>query len=635
MNVVMHGACIVDFLFVYSGMFIRQVKKQRSKDSKTFYQYNLVQAERIDGKPRQRVILYLGSDPLLRDPDNRKIVLNILKARIFGQSELFPDHPPQELVELAGRYYKKYRLRYEQEPDQAPSVPTARRQADYQSVDVNGVANRDPRTFGAEHLCRQVLEKLRIKQALLECGLNEEQATLALISIAGRALWGASEHKTAAWLAENSALIELMGRSDPPGHKQLYAAADRLWEHRQAIDRFLYGRLTDMFGLQDRLVIFDISNTYFETRKSHSRLADWGRSKERRNDCPLVVFTGVINADGFIRHWRIYEGNKADDTTLPDMLADLQAHSHPCSRPTIVMDAGIATDDNLALIRDKGYDYVCVSRKRLADYPLVEKSQRTICLTDREKNKVELAVFRPPGEPDTWMYVQSEAKRRKETSMHDKLAARFETSLQEIRSALSKKGGTKKLEKVWERIGRAKEKYRTVSSRYRIDVDHKEGKAVELHWSLKPDPAGEDKTGGVYFIRTSYPDPNEDQLWQIYNTIREVEATFRCLKADLNLRPVYHQKDERIESHIYLTILAYQLVNTIRYMLKQSGIHYDWNNIRRIMNTQFLATIELPTETKRIQIRKPSAAARQVQEIYKATGCTETQKSIKKSVVYH
>ena len=114
-----------------------------------------------------------------------------------------------------------------------------------------------------------------------------------------------------------------------------------------------------------------------------------------------------------------------------------------------------------------------------------------------------------------------------------------------------------------------------------------------------------------------------------------MEATFRCLKSDLNLRPVYHQKDERIESHIYLTILAYQLVNTIRYMLKQSGIHYDWNNIRRIMNTQILATIELPTETKRIQIRKPSAPDQQVQEIYKATGCTRSQKPIKKSVVYH
>lgn len=631
----MYGVCVCGCSFVYSGMFIRQVKKQRSPSSKIFYQYSLVQAERIDGKVKQRVILYLGSDPLLRDPDNRKIVLDILKARIFGQPGLLPDQSPAQLRELAERLYEKYRLRYQEQPDQAPSVPTAPAQADYQSVDINSVANRDVRTFGAEHLCSEVIDKLELKQALHACGLSPDQITLALMSIISRALFGASEHKTAALLAGNSCLAELMGCPDPPGHKQLYGAADRLWEHRQAIDGFLDRRLTDLFGLQDRLVIFDISNTYFETRKQNSRLADWGRSKERRSDCPLVVFTGVVNTDGFIRHWRIYEGNKADSATLPDMLADLQAHSPACAGQTVVIDAGIATDENLELIRSKGYDYVCVSRKRLADYTLDSDSGTTVRFTDRQKNRVELCVFHPPGETDTWMYVQSEAKKRKETSMQDKLRGRFEAQLQQIRSALDKKGGTKTPEKVWERIGRAKEKYRTVSSRYQIKVEQQQGKVTSLHWSLKPDPAKEDKSRGVYFVRTSYSQANADQLWQAYNTIRQVEATFRCLKSDLNLRPVYHQKDERIESHIYLTILAYQLVNTIRYMLKQSGIHYDWNNIRRIMNTQILATIELPTETKRIQIRKPSIPDQQVQEIYKAAGCTRTRKPIKKSVVYH
>ena len=107
-------------------MFIRQVKKQRSPSSKIFYQYNLVQAERIDGKVKQRVILYLGSDPLLRDPGNRKIVLDILKAHIFSQPGLLPDQSPTQLRELAERLYEKYRLRYQEQPDQAPSVPTAR-----------------------------------------------------------------------------------------------------------------------------------------------------------------------------------------------------------------------------------------------------------------------------------------------------------------------------------------------------------------------------------------------------------------------------------------------------------------------------------------------------------------------------
>ncbi|MGY8916592.1 MAG: hypothetical protein ACKVJF_16100, partial [Flavobacteriales bacterium] len=110
---------------------------------------------------------------------------------------------------------------------------------------------------------------------------------------------------------------------------------------------------------------------------------------------------------------------------------------------------------------------------------------------------------------------------------------------------------------------------------------------------------------------------------------------FRCLKSDLGIRPVFHQKDERIESHIYLTILAYQLVNTIRHMLKEKGINHDWKNILRIMSTHTIQTIELPTDKKTIHLRKPSKPIKEVQQIYSATGCEETQKAIKKYVVYH
>jgi transposase len=139
----------------------------------------------------------------------------------------------------------------------------------------------------------------------------------------------------------------------------------------------------------------------------------------------------------------------------------------------------------------------------------------------------------------------------------------------------------------------------------------------------------------VYFIRTNLPTTQEKLLWEIYNCIREVEATFRCLKTDLQIRPVYHQKDSRIESHIYLTILAYQLVNTIRHMLKQSGIHYDWNNIMRIMSTQIAQTTVIPTDKKVIHLRKVSVPARKVREIYKACACEMTTKAKKKFVVYH
>jgi hypothetical protein len=343
----------------------------------------------------------------------------------------------------------------------------------------------------------------------------------------------------------------------------------------------------------------------------------------------------VINAEGFIRHSRIYEGNKADTATLDDMMADLEKYGPAGVKRTIVIDAGIATEENLESIMDKGYEYVCVSRKRLKDYPVDPQKHTMAQLTDRNRNKVELRIFTPKEYNDTWMYVQSEAKRAKEESMDEKLKMRFEEELEQIKNALHTKGGTKKINKVWERIGRAKEKNRHVSPKYTIGLTEKEGLATALAWSVKQNRTSGDKTKGIYFIRTNIKRPNENELWNIYNTIREVEATFRCLKSDLNIRPVHHQKDSRIEAHIYQTILAYQLVNTIRHMLKDKGIHHDWTNVVRIMNTQTIQTIELPTDKKEIHLRKPSKPIKEAQAIYTATNCTKTQTAVKKYVVYH
>ena len=621
-------------------MFIREVKKQRSKSSKVFYQYNLVQTSRIDGKVKQKVILYLGSETELRDKTARKQVLQCLKSLIFKQPEIFPDDIPEHLKKLAHSYYEKYLIRYNLEKDQNTdnqtdkvSIPPLPKKADYHNVDIDSLEVCDIKTFGNEHLCKQVLDKLKLADLLKELGMDKKQIQKSLIAIVARAIFSSSEHKTAQILEMNSELQSCFGYDSTITHKQLYSITDKLYEHKDQIDKYLYQRTTDMFDIKDKLVIFDISNTYFETGKRNSKIADYGPSKEKRYDCPIVVFTGVINAEGFIRHSRIYDGKKPDVKTLEDMIKDLELNSDKTSKETIVIDAGIADEDNLEMIKSKGYHYVCVSRHRLKDYP--ENINPVIKKTDRKKHKVELSVFKPKEKSDTWMYVQSDMKRKKEESIKEKLCRRFEEDLSKIEASLTKKGGTKKIEKVWERIGRAKQKHKNVSARYQIKVQEDKGKAIALDYTIKPNPVKEDKDKGVYFIRTSYKNAKESELWEIYNTIREVESTFRCLKTDLHIRPVYHQHDKRIEAHIYLTILAYQLVNTIRYMLKQQGIHYDWKNIKRIMFTQTIQTVELPTDKKTIHLRKPSKPIKEVQQIYKATECTQTQKAIKKYVVYH
>jgi transposase len=197
------------------------------------------------------------------------------------------------------------------------------------------------------------------------------------------------------------------------------------------------------------------------------------------------------------------------------------------------------------------------------------------------------------------------------------------------------KGRNQENRKSWERIGRAKEKHKHVSARYKISVENQAGKAIDMKWEFVENKIKQDKSRGVYFIRTNHDTTSESKLWDVYNTIREVEATFRGLKTDLNIRPVHHQNDDRIDAHMYLTILAYQLVNTIRHMLKNNGINHGWKNIVRIMSTQKIQTIQIPTDKKVIYLRKPSKPINEVQQIYSATRCENTQKPIKKYVVYH
>ena len=616
-------------------MFIRQVKKQRSKSSKVFYQYTLAQTSRIDGKVKQRTILYLGSEKLLENKTNRDFVLSILKSKIFNQPELFLQDIPRELKVLALQYYDKYCIKYEQYDENPTSIPPPPKVSEFHNIDIKGLEVENVKEFGTEYLCTQMLDKLGLGDYFATLGMSDEQTKKALISIVSKAIYSASEYKTSQIIEMNSELSSLYNYQKSISHKQLYTISDLLYKHKSSIDKHLYNRITDMFDIKDKLVIFDLSNTYFETRKDQSKIAKYGRSKEKRSDCPLVVFSGVINSQGFIRHSRIYEGNKSDMATISDMIKDLEEHSSPDVQHTIVIDAGIATDGNLEEIDRKGYRYVCVSKKRIKDYPVDTSEPKTIKLTDRGKNEVELSIFKPAGYNDTWMYVESEAKRKKEASMNLKLRQAFEEDLDSIKSAFSKKGGTKLINKVWERIGRAKQKHNRVSARYKLEVTEKEGKAIDLTWTITENKIKDDKSKGVYFIRTNYQKTEEGELWDIYNTIREVEATFRSLKSDLNLRPVHHQNDERIEAHLYLTMIAYQLVNTIRYMLKQKDINYDWKNIIRIMSTQKIQTLKLPTDKKVMHIRKPSTPITEARQIYDATNCMHTQSAVKKYVVYH
>lgn len=373
-----------------------------------------------------------------------------------------------------------------------------------------------------------------------------------------------------------------------------------------------------MFNINNRIILFDLTNFYFEGRKAYSSKAKFGRSKEKRSDCRLLVLALSINAEGFIRYSSILEGNAADPKSLPEMVEKLRVKSPAQNSDTlVVIDAGIATEENLRLIKGKGYNYLCVSRTKLKDYTLAD-NYAIVTVKDARKQEISLREVHTEADEDYYLEITSPSKALTEASMNRQWRERFEIEMQKINESLSKKGGTKKYEKVVERVGRAMQKYPSIARFYAIEYIKSENNPTEMaqvKWEVK-DLTSIDKNTGVYFLRTSVHELNEKCTWEYYNLIREIECTNRQLKTDLNLRPIYHQKDNRSDAHLFFGLLAYWVVNSIRYQLKLSGETSYWTEIVRRMKTQKLVTTEainaLGEKVVFRQCSQPSAKAKDI-----------------------
>jgi len=266
-----------------------------------------------------------------------------------------------------------------------------------------------------------------------------------------------------------------------------------------------------------------------------------------------------------------------------------------------VIDAGIASQDNLTLLKKEGYDYICVARSRPID-PSKITEDALLTIKTGKNNKVEAQLIKQDGE--NILYCKSHMRGEKERAMRTLFQDRFEKGLKRIEAALSKRGCTKRYEKVLERIGRLKEKYLLIAQYYKIEVTQKDGIATRI---LEKEDKANQRFSGTYFLRTSRTDLDEARIWSLYVMLTNVEDAFRYLKSDLNLRPVWHQKEYRVDAHIFNTLLAYHLLICIQTQLKRSDITMRWSQIRDLLNTHVRVTTGMTNkEGKRIYIRKCS-----------------------------
>ena len=583
------------------GMYFKASGRTNPGTRKYDSYYRLVESYRNEtGRICHRTILNVGFLDDELTPEQLNVIARTLTDMYQQKQSIFPQNDPlisKWIAELWGKIVGGKRL------DLTAYDPNSR------LVNADTLNHSNVREMGAEWMCYNTWQRLDLDKVLIDNGFSEHEVQLAQTQVISRAVNPASELATARWIQENSAVMELTGYDPEKMNKdRLYKSALKLSSVKEKLEHHLSQKTNELFDIQDKIMLYDLTNTYFEGEKRNSTLAKYGRSKEKRSDCKLVVLALVVNIFGFIKHSSVHEGNFSDCKDIEKVIDSLD-YATGTNKPVVVLDAGIATKENLAIIRNKGYHYLCVSRTKLKNY-VFDPSRLVVYLETKSKKEVVLKKILNPEYTDYCLEITSEMKAKKEQGMKTQFETRYEDELNKIKASLTKKGGVKLADKVNQRIGRAKQKYPSAQGRYDIQLsyDEKNKTVTELVWTRieKKDKDSTDNLG-KYFVRTSMDMKDEVVVWNVYNTIREIESTFRTLKTDLDLRPIYHKKDESTIAHLNLGLLAYWLVNTIRRQLKRSGINHSWTEIVRIGNTQkVITTTGYNKAGKEIVVRKCS-----------------------------
>ena len=541
---------------------------------------------------------------------------------LTGQMPLARDAPPaleSQAQRIAAQLLARERT--------GTTVPAHR--PDIQRVDVDSLELIRPRSVGVEHVALWAMDQLGLRTLLQERGIGASLRAAAIGSIIARMARPGSERATRRWLGERSALGELLGVDfETMGPMQLYRASDALMAHREAIESHLFDHALGLFDLHPTVTFYDLTNTFFEGEAARQPKAKRGHSKDKRSDCPLLTLALVLDASGFVRRSQVFAGNVREHHTLAEMLDAL----HAPREALVVMDRGIATEDCVKWLRDNDYRYLVVSRERTRHFD-PEAAQR---IETASRHGVHLHKVVSDDGQEVRLHCFSEERANKERAIVERFATRFEQALTQMSEGLSRPRTEKRASKIRERIGRLKAKSRGIAQHYHIDIDTDPigERATAVRFTRQPVEGSMMTHPGVYCLRSNQTDWDEETLWRTYVTLTDIEAVFRSLKSELGLRPIFHHKPIRAEGHLFITVIAYQLVQVIRQRLRQTGETASGDTLRRILegHQRITATFRR-ADGRTLHLRKATRAEPPQQAIYDALTLDPEPGGIRKTIV--
>ena len=604
-------------------MYIKKVKKQNTPGKKSYEYLHLVENVRTEKGPRQRLILNLGALDIPQD--KYKELANCIEAMLSGQKSLFsPDPKIARYAQKAVRSILVKRSNEESLPITL-DTPTV---TDYQHIDAASIEASESRSLGPEYVCHSIWKELGLNQLLLSEGVTPQNQMLIETLVLGRLIFPASERQTWQWAEHRSAAYELIGSPVKRSLNSFYRATDVLFEHKDSIEAHLSKTEKEIFTLSETLCFFDLTNTHFEGQVLGNPKAKFGRSKQKRSDCRLLTLALIIDELGFVKYSRLYPGNQQETKTLAEMIESLLGLRPDLAKNrTVVMDAGIATEDNLAYLRKNRFHYIVVNRGKGGFQPADINNMTFI----REEDEFKIEVKRKDQDGDVLLLCRSTGRVAKDTGIRGRQEQLFLERLEYYRGGLLKKGHTKLYGKVVEMIGRLREKYPRASKLYDVEVvpekqavSLKSLKATDIIWKKRNGAGQHEAFEGCYVLRTDRVDLNDKEIWQTYMMLSRIERAFRSLKSSLGLRPNFHQTEQRADAHLFISVLAYHILHIIEHRLRQHGDHRCWQTICGNLSTHQRLTIEYNVkeqqEIQRCHLRLSSRPEPDHQLIYHCLG---------------
>lgn len=546
-------------------MYLRRCRRTRKTDH---VYWELVESYRTERGPRQRVVAYLGNV----GEAERVGVEQSAAGRSGWQSRLFDESPEPEWVEVDSR-----RVRAEKVRD-----------------------------FGGYWLGLHACDQLGLLSFLDSIARGREEipwSMMAMVLVLMRLCEPSSELRIAEHLYERTVLGDLLGiPGDKVNDDRLYRALDFLLPHKAELEKHLKERLGELFNLEYDLILYDVTSTYFEGESESNGQAERGYSRDHRPDCKQVCIALVVSREGMPLGYEVFAGNRADVTTVEDIVEKIEAQYGSAGR-IWVMDRGMVSEENLEFLRSGARRYIVGTPKSQ-----LKRFEQELLTEDWQlvREGIEVKLCPSPYTNETFILCRSSDRKLKEKGIHERFEKRLEKGLTKLTESCLKR--KQKVGAIERRVGRLLGANSRAAGLFTVEVGTRENGGAAISWKkVEAWREWAELSEGCYLLRSNITDWDAEQLWQAYIQLTEAEAAFRIHKTDLRIRPIWHQTEERVNAHILVCFLAYVLWKMIGQMAKRAGLGNETRKLFDEIAQIKVVDIVLPTR-QGVEIRKRCVA---------------------------